>query len=332
MGSSYTEVEEQERTRIEKVLLFALVSFLLVGGFWSLGRIGEFFPVPILSSSQLQVNSSATTDVGIEEEVGVPAVRARVEKLQEIANNRQATLSRAQEAQHKAEKAYEFRREEYRTAMEAHRATGSQQSAFEASREALRTAAAATGPARREAETADAALKQGQRQLSAIEERASAILQARASERSLKVFAATFGFASGCLGLSWIAWQAGRRRRWRYQTILTALFTAAVLQLLFLLFRYCWELFLQDYATLGIAALGTIVCILALVGIKRWLFSPERLAEARLAKQACPSCSTPFSESQQYCWHCGHLLVEPCHNCGESRLRFAPHCGRCGEP
>jgi hypothetical protein len=130
--------------------------------------------------------------------------------------------------------------------------------------------------------------------------------------------------------MAWILWQLGRRRRWQYQTIFSAFFIASVLQLVFLLFRYCWELFLEDYAALGISILGTVVCILAIIAIKRWLFSPERLAEVRLAGHRCAICSTPFTDSQTHCWHCGKPLVEKCQTCGGGRLLYAPYCGNCG--
>lgn len=307
---------------MEKVLLAALVAFLLVGGFWVQGRFEELIPAPVLQSYDGRQ--------GIEDEVGVSPLRSRVDKLQVVANNRQSTLGGKENARDEAAKKYEFRREEYRTAMEAGGASAVQRGAFEKARASLSAAQAEIAPAKLIADEAAQGLAKERANFEAASARARDIFESRELQRSVKMFALHFGFAAGCVGIAWIVWQQGRQKRWRYLTILTALFTASVLQLLFLLFEYCWRLFLEAYAALGVSLLGTVVCILAIIGIKRWLFSPERLAESRLGASRCPLCSTPFTESQNHCWHCGHALVEDCETCGSRRLLYAPHCGNCG--
>jgi hypothetical protein len=328
MANGYPEIEDQEGTRIEKVLLAALVAFLLVGGFWALSRIEGYFPEPVLTSYEYLDQRILT--VSVEEELGVNSVRGRVERLQRIANNRRTSLAKAVAAEAKAGEAYRFRREEYRTAMQAGNVTESQRSAYDSSRIAYQHAKEAIAPLQMASDEAEKGMAREDLALRAAQQRARDVFDSRSFQRNIRLFAFHFSFAGMCLGVSWILWQAGRRRRWRYLTILTALFTASVLQLLFLLFRYCWELFLEDYAALGISLLGTALCILAIVGIKRWLFSPERLAQARLADRRCTVCATPFSESQTHCWNCGRPLVERCQSCGANRLLFAPHCGSCG--
>jgi hypothetical protein len=332
MSNAYPEVEMQEGTRIERVLLVALVAFLLVGGYWALDRIESRFPEPQLESfSQTDVHDRPeNTATSVEDELGVPPIEARVAKLQAAYDNRNAAITKFRTAEQKQRTTYEFRREEYRTAMEAHNPANSQRDAFAKARAAYQDAAAKVVPAQRVVDGALKELRAGQKALNAAKERARDIYNARVQDRNVKLFGYHFSFAGACLGISWLLWQAGRARRWRYQTILTAMFTASVIQLLFLLFRYCWGIFVEEYAVLGVSVLGTTICILAIIAIKRWLFSPERISEARLAARCCPMCSTPFVESQTHCWHCGHQLTDTCPVCGSSKLRHTPHCGHCG--
>ena len=333
MANEFLEVEEQEGTRIEKVLLAALVAFLLVGGFWVLGRIEGSFPAPVLlSSTAINYNLSQTDGnaVSIEDELGVTQKRRDVAKLQQIVDNRNAVLTKALALQSKAEKEYKFRREEYRTAMQSGSALTRMRTGFESSRAAYEVASALVLPAQAALDAATKQVAGEQQKLNAAQMRAQSVFDQRSFQRNLKLFAVHFTFAGACLAMSFAVWQRARKRRWRYLTVLTAVFTASVLQLLLLLLRYCWALFLQDIAVLGVSALGTIVCVLAIVGIKRWLYSPERLAQARLGSHRCARCATPFIESQNHCWKCGHALVEKCPSCGGNRLLFAPHCGNCG--
>lgn len=132
------------------------------------------------------------------------------------------------------------------------------------------------------------------------------------------------------LALAWWAWITGRRAQWRFLTVLTAFLAFAGLQLVFLAFRYCWEL-LSNIAQLGVSALGSAGCVIALVALKRYVFSPERVGRARLAAHGCPHCSTPFAGGQPRCWGCGRPLLDACPRCGAPHLRFAPHCSACGE-
>ena len=214
--------------------------------------------------------------------------------------------------------------------MQAGNASASQRSAFESSRSALESAAARLQQFQAASDEASSKVAAEQQKVNAAAQRAQAVFGARSFQRNVKLVVLHFSFAAACLVLSWILWLKGRNRRWRYQAILTGLFTASILQLFFLLIRYCWELFLSDVATLGVAGIGTAVCIFAIVAIKRWLYSPERLALARLSSRRCALCATPFTETQSHCWKCGHALTEKCPTCGSDRLLYAPFCGTCG--
>lgn len=329
MAANYPEVEDQEGTRIEKVLIASLVAFLLVGGFWALSRIEASFPEPTLQGYGNDNQQGAST-VSIEDELGVTPFRSQVQRLELVASNRKATLDKAKAAQQKANEDYKFRREEYRTAMQAGRVSSDQKTAFESTRATYQKLTDAVAPAQAGSDTAAKNLADEQSKLDTASRKAQDVYDSRILQRNIKILGVTFGFAALCLGGSWMLWQLGRKKRWRYQAILSALFIASVLQLLFLLFRYCWAFFLEDTAYLGISVLGSVVCILAIIAIKRWLYSPMRLAQARLGAHRCPHCATAFYESQNHCWQCGAALLEKCPSCGANRLLLAPHCGNCG--
>jgi len=333
MANGYPEVEDQEGTRIEKVLLAALVAFLLVGGFWALEQIETALPAPVLQSygdSAYAPRTAGDSTVSVEDEVGVTKLRTEIQKFQVQSDKAGESLSSLLAAKGKAEETYKFRREEYRTAMQAGIASIAQRTAFEKSRATLQKADALIPTAQAASNLANQSLKSEQQKVDAAAKRAQDVYNTRSSLRNVKLFAAHFSFTAICLVLSWNLWQLGRKRRWRYQTILTGLFTASILQLFFLLFRYCWALFLADLATLGIATVGSGICIAAIIAIKRWLYSPERLALARLSARRCTHCATPFTDAQSHCWKCGNAIVEKCSSCGSNRLLYAPFCGTCG--
>src|SRR4051812_3569573 len=134
MSDGYPEVEDQVGTRIEKVLLAALVAFLLVGGFWALQRIENRFPEPVLQTyggSTYSLSQEGAPSVGIEDELGVTPLRGQIQRFQQVADNRRASLTKALAAQSKAGEDYKFRREEYRTAMQAGNPSVAQRTAFE---------------------------------------------------------------------------------------------------------------------------------------------------------------------------------------------------------
>lgn len=329
-NTGYREVEEIEMTRVEKMFVLGLIVFLLIGGFWVLNRIETLIPKPVLSATRYIEDGVPIRKPPIEEELGIPPLRKQVERLQSEYQQRANVLSSRREAYEEAENAYQFRREEFRTAIEAGRATPALETAHQQAREARSLRLKEKEVAERRVQATRAQLKAPKNRLDELENRARRILEQRERTRSLILLALHFLFAGTAFLLSWKAWRWGHRIRWRYLSLLTALLTASVIQLVFLTFRYCWELVLQHYAMLGTSLIGIIGCTLAIVALKRYVLSPERVARNRLAAHACPNCSTPFESGQAHCWDCGRPLQEPCPHCGEPHLRYAPHCRHCG--
>ncbi|MBW3622090.1 MAG: hypothetical protein KY468_01615 [Armatimonadetes bacterium] len=328
--NGYREVEELEMTRVEKMLVVGLVVFMLIGGFWVLNRIETLVPKPVLSQDHYVPEGIPIQKPPIEEELGIPALRKQVERLQSEYQQRANVLSSRREAYEEAENAYQFRREEFRTAIEAGRATPALEAAHQQAREVRSQRLKEKEVAERRVQATRAQLKAPKSRLEALENRARRILEGRERTRNLILLALNFLFAGTMFFLSWKAWQRARRAQWRYLSLLTAWFTASVILLIFLTFRYCWEILLQNYTLLGVSLIGIVGCSLAIIALKRYVFSPERVARNRLAARACPNCSTPFTDGQEHCWDCGRPLLEPCPHCGKPHLRYAPHCSHCG--
>jgi hypothetical protein len=342
MATGIREAEELEVTRVEKVLMLGLVVFLLIGAFWALERMDNLVPQPVMTRTTYSSggydydggwagNRRREQAPPIEETVGIPPVRARVEKLQMGVNVRRMQLDRANAAVREADRKYQFGREEFRTGIEAARRTGAQQAEYQQGRALYTQSIASRDAAKAALAKAETELADPRKQLTALENKAWKIYTRRTHQRDLLLFVLHFAYAGACFWVSWRLWRWGRNSQWRFVSVMTAMLTASVIQLVFLAFRYCWEL-LQGLAQLGVALLGSVGCILAIVALKRYVFNPERLARARLAGQCCPNCSTRFEPGQAYCWDCGRGLTEPCTHCGAMRLRHAPHCSVCGQP
>ncbi len=333
--NGYPEIEDQESTRVEKFLLVILVGFLLMGGFWVFDQIQNMIAQPVLRSDYemtSMVGEKNRDATSIEEQLAITPLRKKAAKQEEVVRHLNDVVANSEANLRRAESDYKFQREEFRTSIESKGYQHQDPKKFEVARSSFQAS-------QKQTSVAEATLKAAQKDLEGqqhvIDQRAvvaQRIYDQRTSARNLKLFAINFLFALTCLGVTWKAWTRGRQIRWRYQSVLTAGFIAAVLQLFALSFRYLWEIFLADLAVLGISVIGTVVSVLAIVGIKRWLFSPERVAQARLSNRRCQSCATPFTDSQTHCWQCGNRLVETCDSCGSNRLIFAPFCGTCGRP
>ena len=341
MATGIREAEDLEITRVEKVLMLGLVVFLLIGAFWALEHIDNLVPQPVISRTAYSSGGQGydgewgrdrprEQSPPIEETVGIPPLRTRVEKLQQVVNVRRAKLDRASAVVREADRKYQFGREEFRTGIEGAQRTGVQEAAYQRARALYTLSIAARDTAKTALAKAEGDLADPHKQLTALEDKAQKVYAQRTQQRDLLLFVLHFAYAGACFWVSWRLWRWGRNAQWRFLTIFTAMLTASVIQLLFLAFRYCWEI-LQGLAQLGVAFLGSVGCIAAIVALKRYVFNPERLARSRLAGRCCPNCSTPFESGQAYCWDCGRSLVEPCAQCGEMRLRYASHCGNCGK-
>lgn len=341
MAAGIREAEELEITRVEKGLMLGLVVFLLIGAFWALEHMDYMVPQPVLtrtvySGRGYEYDGRWASErpreqmPPIDEELGIPPVRARVEKLQRVVNVRRAAVEHANAAVREADRKYQFGREEFRTGIESALRTRAQQDDYQLARAVYLRTIALRDSASVALNKAKADMAGPSKELDALTVRAQKIYDRRTNQRDLLLFVLHFAYAGVCFWVSWRLWKVARNAQWRFLSVLTALLAASVIQLIFLAFRYCWEL-LQGLAQLGVAFLGSVGCILAIVALKRYLYNPERLAKSRLAGRCCPNCSTPFAPDQAYCWDCGRSLLEACAHCGAQRLRYAPHCGNCGE-
>ncbi len=330
MANRYREVETLETTRLEKAVALGLIIFLLVGGLWMMERLNALVPMPIRAANEYVPPAATAQQPPIEDELGLTPHRKEAERLSALAAEQQRALTDAEGRLSEATRDFQFRREEFRTGIEASRRTPEQDRTYQAARERYRQR-------EREREIAQQAYQAAQTQsdtyakkIQSLVTRADQLYTQRKRAHDLTLFSLQLAYCAACLALAWFLWRRGRQVEWRYLTLLTALLIAAGLQSLFLLLGYCWRL-LDQVAQLGVSILGSVACAAVLVALKRYLFSPERLARARLAAHECPNCSTPFESGQKRCWDCGRPLTDVCPACGATHLRFAPYCAECGE-
>lgn len=316
-GTTLDDIEELETTRAEKVLALGLVVFLLIGAFWALGRLSELPRRP-----------------------DYDAIRAQhgLDQVEQELRGRQAVVYRAEEAVHTrqaerdaAQREYEFRREEYRTALNR----GVDDPQLRARHEQARLA---FERAQQNLELAEAVLAAARERLEPVEREhqerwgaAQGAFDGAHRRYELALAGVRFGFVvPAFLGSVWL-WQRMRRRRSRHLIIGTATLAAGTILMISLAGQYAWR-FLQDLVTPFISLIGSAVSILAIIAIKRYVFSPERVVRARLRRHQCPHCGFPVPPGAGYarCPDCGGALHEACENCGAQRPVLAAHCPTCG--
>lgn len=307
--------EEVETTRAEKVLALGLAVFLLIGGFWVTRRLERLAP---------RVDQQA-----LEVKYRLPELRQPVMDWDRLLGQAGAAVAKKGQAAEEARAAYEFRREEYRVTVD--------RGAPDAAKELLyQQALAAFEAARAESELA----RDAQEQLTVQAEPAKAALAraeqamyaewSRLNDRTeLVLFLLRFGWAAPVLVLSIHVWQRARRRGSQLLIAATALLGAAVIQLAVLVGRYSWHL-LRDSAMLAVSVVGSALTVYGLVLLKRYAFSPERLARGRWRKGQCLRCGHPAAGA--HCAACGTSLTRACGGCGAAvpvMAKFCPGCGAC---
>ncbi len=315
MAWSPEEHETVEFTRVEKVLAAGLVLFLLVGGLWVLDALGRVPPRPDYAAIQAELIPDA---------------------LQREAEQLRAELWAAEEGYRKAEITwqgarleYEFRREEWRTALDAGQLSPEREAAY---REALRQYEAATASleaARRDRDLRQAALQGPDRRLEQLYAEVHERYHEALRRYQLQTFLLRLAYALPVLAASVWAWQGLRRRRSQLLLIGTALVAFAILQTLFLVGSYLVELFRRT-AQLLIAVLGSAITAGGIVTLKRYIFHPDRLRQARARRGRCVGCGYELGPAQAYCPACGEAVGCDCPACGRWRPLHLPFCPACG--
>jgi hypothetical protein len=314
MAETPREAEEQAMTGIERTLVFALVVSIFLAGLWVVATIDDLIPAAdrVWSTPQLE------------------SLSGRIVQTDAIIQKRREAVEARSSVARSVARAYETAREEYRTALDAGRADQRLRARYTQAKREASAAQAAVAAAAKPLSTAKAEALRLRNERQIVNERLQAEWDNARRSRAARLFGLHFGFAGAFLGLSYLAWREATRRRWRYISLLSSALTASVLLLGFLAVRCAWEIYLERFAWLAVSLMGISVSSLAIVGVKRYLLSPERVRRTRLSHRQCPTCVASFEPGQAHCWSCGTKLYDECPACGGERLRGTPHCSSCG--
>ena len=309
------EDQQVETTRFEKVLAVVLVIFLLVGGFWVLEKLERIPDRPDWEQARWQL--------------GIPSLEENVAGIRREVNLAEQLAQKTQQARAEAQTEYEFRREEYRTALDAGIESASKQQAYEEARLILEERTAEYHAAQTLLDKKRQALQEPQQKLQQKQQDLAERMRAKQRRYDLLLFGLRFGYAVPVFALTVYAWQRLRLNGSHYLIIGTSFVAAAGIQLAYLAGRYAWGLF-KDFAPLFISVTGAVISIAGIVALRRYLFSFERVSQARLRQGRCPYCGFPNDRTDAYCANCGEELLTTCPECGEPRPRLAPYCPHCG--
>lgn len=314
---AHPEVDEVESSRVEKLLAAGLVVFLLIGGFWAMGRLGSIPKTPDYAA----ISAAA----------GMPAVEEAYRRAQ---SDHSRAAEAAQQAAATAEQAraeYEFRREEYRVALERGAGDPKLAQAHETARVAYEKAAAQAELAEATRASMEARLAGPQARWQEASDAAASAMQRAEDRYQLTVFALRFGYALPLFAFAVWLWLSLRRRRTRYLVIATAFMGFAGIQAVGLVGQYGWYL-MRDIGPIALSVTGSAVCVAGLVALKRWASSAKLVTGGRLRRGQCPYCGFPLQGDPEFCAGCGRRVAVACSACGGSNISESQYCRRCGKP
>ncbi|MDP2870971.1 MAG: zinc ribbon domain-containing protein [Bacillota bacterium] len=324
MSVEHSEVEEREVSRAEKILAAGMVIFLLIGGFWVLGRIARWPARP----DQIRIEAQYDQN----HEISIEQLRNTAYAAQMQFNESWQILDARRTAQAKALQEYEFRREEYRVLLERGEVGPAQRATYENSRVAYEEANAALAAAEAAHAKARAAQDGAQTQFDvAMQEVDEAYRRAdRAYELQLLMLRLLYVLPVLVGGI--VVWQRTRAARSRYLIVATAFLAFGIIQAAVLAFQYSWHLF-REAVQVIVSVTGTAAAIGGIVAVNRYAGDPRRVAAYRLRRGQCYACGFPgvAERGHQHCPACGAALLMACEYCGGRRpvrAEFCPSCGR----
>ncbi|MDI6632391.1 MAG: hypothetical protein QME13_08145 [Thermoanaerobacteraceae bacterium] len=311
---------EKEVSRVEKILALALCAFLLLGGLRLASNIDHSFPYP---------------DYGqLEQKYAIGSIRQELDLLRAKERELAEAVAGLRESEVDARAKYEFAREEYRTLLERGTDDPLKREKWERSREALEAVQA-------QREQAEGTLKVfTQRVLAPKEKELNEAEQQRQEEwnrlsriRDIKAGTACLGYTLGAFAAACFLFGFLQRnpRFNRFAIIGSSILGFAALQLLVVSLKIAYP-FLRGVVPVEwvVSVGGSGICIIAIIYLRRRLFSVSLVKRRRLWKGECAVCG--FSASGAFCAWCGTALQTPCPQCGQETGVFYPFCRVCGSP
>lgn len=323
MSAEHSEIEEREVSRVEKVLAAGMVVFLLIGGFWILGRIAR---VPVRPGHwAIEAQYGQTHGVNIEQLRNETSVaHAQYSVTGQALYDCQITRGRALQE-------YEFRREEYRVLLERGEVGPAQRALYENSRAAFEEADAALAGAEYVYGKAKDAYREAQALFDRVMSEVNEAYKLATRAYEMRLLTLRLAYVLPVLAGSIVVWQRTRIARSRYLIAATAVLTFGIIQAAVLAFQYSWHFF-REAVQVVVSISGTAAAFAGIVLVKRYAGDPRRVVAYRLRRGQCYACGFPgvAERGHQHCPECGVALVSVCDHCGDRRPVRAEYCPSCG--
>jgi len=302
-----------ELSRAERILALGMVVFLLVGGAWVFNRIQRLPARPDYHAIQERHISQAVQREYWQAHNTLSAATSATERLRMELGT--ATTE------------YEFRREEFRVMNERGILDAAREKAYLAALATFERLRIEIGLAVAVEESARERLRPLEAQWKALHEKIGAEHERALLNFELQLFGLRMLYAVPVFFLALFLFLRLRGKNSHYLVFATALIGAAMLQLIYLVSLYSWHL-LRDIAQIAIAIVGTALCMLGIVMIRRYWLDPERVVRTRVRKGLCFTCGA-MAEDNIFCPACGEELQKRCLGCGVNRpvkAEYCPHC------
>jgi hypothetical protein len=306
------EDEKIETTRGEKILAFAMVIFLLIGGINVLNELEDIPERPWIDTYY--------------EKYGVYKLEAEERSIETELGTASETLANAEDEFRRAEKDYLFKREEYRVILDKGETDEVKEGEYEEARERYEESQVRLDAAQAVYDEIEVRLEQKREEVLNARESASDEYGRDYQIYRLKVLAIRLAFVLPLLAVAIIVFLKAKKTRSKYIIHANAFMAFASLLLMYMIIENVWKV----VHIIGISILGAVACAISLAYLKKQFFSFERVSMSRLKENKCPWCGFPVRYEMPYCQNCGKKLAEKCPECGKMRpilARFCPNCG-----
>ena len=311
--SEHEEAERLETTRGEKILAFAMVIFLLIGGINVLNELEDIPDRPRIDTYN--------------EKYGVYKLEAEERSIETELETASEALGNANDEYLRAEKDYLFKREEYRVILDKGETDEVKKREYEEARERYEKSRVRLNAAQAVYDEIAGRLNQKREEVLNARESASDEYRRDYQIYRLKVLAIRLAFVLPLLAVAILVFLKAKKVRSKYTIHANAFMAFASLLLIYMIIENVWKVI----HIIGISILGAVACGVALAYLKKQFFSFERISMSRLKENKCPWCGFPIRYDMLFCQNCGKKLAEKCPECGKMRpilARFCPHCGK----
>ncbi|MBK5190192.1 MAG: zinc ribbon domain-containing protein [Methanosarcinales archaeon] len=311
--SEHEEAERLETTRGEKILAFAMVIFLLIGGINVLNELEDIPDRPLIDTYN--------------EKYGVYTLGAEERSIETELETASKTLGNANDEYLRAKGDYLFKREEYRVILDKGETDEVKEREHEEARERYEKSQVRLDSAQAVYGEIRGRLEQKREEVLTARESASDEYRRDYQIYRLKVLAIRLAFVLPLLAVAIIVFLKAKKARSKYTIHANAFMAFASLLLMYMIIENVWAV----VHIIGISILGAVACAVSLAYLKKQFFSFERISMSRLKENKCPWCGFPFRYDMLFCQNCGKKLAVKCPECGKMRpilARFCPNCGK----